>query len=343
MGIQLTGLVHGQQPPRDLYNTAFIPLKIRYNGKIQDRALIPNLYVSNKAERFVDYNANITEQCYKPLAEMDVFSRLPYNMSPSLLNDLLIRQRKVYDRIIESEKKSFDRFGGHSNAVAQASPNHVIMPLAKDRDKLLYVLWSIEEHEKHYGRFPEGIWLPETAVDKKTLSLLADLGIKYVVLDPRQAKKCKPIFSGEDSWQNVDGGRIDTSRPYKVYFEDTKKEIAIFFYDKDFSANTGFPNDYTKWIYDSSENFIYRWLAAKGDFKHFAVDVETFGHHLQGKADLLAGSLNLIDNSSNQWSNANLTNYGLFLAQNQPSWDVEITDSSSWSCQHGLVRWGKQF
>ncbi len=338
MGIQLTALLHCHQPDRDLYNTAYIPLKQRYSGKIQNRALIPNLYAEAE-KRYEDYNKKITKECYEPCAEKDIYSRLPFNMSPSLLKDLWIRDRAVYNKIIENEKRSFDRFG-HSNAIAQASPNHVIMPLATDKDKLLYVLWSIEEYEKHYGRFPEGMWLPEAAVDKKTLKTLAELGVKYVVLAPRQAKKVKPLLSDENSWQNVENGTVDISKPYKIYFEDTKKEIAVFFYEKGFSGSIGFPDDHNKWIYHNSENFVARWLNIWGRLKHFAVDGETFGHHPTGaNPDLLAGALNLIENNPN----IGLTNYGLYLAENPPMWDVEIVDNSSWSCEHGLVRWGREF
>ncbi len=339
MGIQLTGLLHCHQPFRDLFETAYIPLKVRYNGRVHDRALIPNLYVSNKDEKLVDYNQKITQECYEPSAAKGIYSRLPFNMSPSLLKDLWIRAPHVYNNIIESEKRSFDRFGGHSNAIGQASPNHIIMPLANAKDKLLHALWSIEEYEKHYGRFPEGMWLPEAAVDKKTLSVLADVGIKYVVLAPRQAKKVKPLFSSEHEWKSVEGGHIDISKPYKIYFEDTKKEIAVFFYDKSFSGDLGFPNKQTEWIYHNENNFTARWLNIWGELKHFAVDGETFGHHHKGKVDLLANSLNLIEKNPD----IKLTNYGLFLEENPPKWDVEIIDYSSWSCEHGLVRWGKEF
>lgn len=336
---KLTGFRHCHQPYRDLWDTALIPLEVRYSGRIYDRALIPNLYSSNPKDKYVDYNKEITAQCYEPCAKNGVDSKMPFNMSPSLLRDLWIRERNVYDSITESEKRSFDRFHGHSNAIAQASPNHIIMPLAKDEDKRLYVLHSIEEYEKHFGRFPEGMWLPEAAVDKKTLSVLADLGIKYVILAPRQAKRVRPVFSGENSWHNVEGGTIDISKPYKMYFENTKKEIAVFFYDKGFSGDLGFPTDHTKWIYHSPENFINRWLSIWGNFKHFAVDGETFGHHHKGKAELLADALKLAEISPS----LELTNYGLYLEQNPPKWDVEIVDNSSWSCEHGLVRWGKKF
>jgi alpha-amylase/alpha-mannosidase (GH57 family) len=64
----------------------------------------------------------------------------------------------------------------------------MIMPLANSRDKYTQVLWGIKDFQKRFGRFPEGMWLPETAVDMETLEVLAELGIRFTILAPRQAK-----------------------------------------------------------------------------------------------------------------------------------------------------------
>ena len=41
----------------------------------------------------------------------------------------------------------------------------MIMPLANERDKYTQVFWGIRDFEHRFGRRPEGMWLPETAVD----------------------------------------------------------------------------------------------------------------------------------------------------------------------------------
>lgn len=337
MSIKLTGLLHCYQPHRDLFEVTYVPLKKRYSGKINQRSLIPNPDGTAAKDWNIDV---ITPECYSVLANRNVFEKLPFNFGPSLLKDLWINARDVYNKIIDSEKRSVDRYGGHSNALAQASPNHAIVPLTNG-DKLKHISWSIDEYEMHYKKMPEGMWLPETAVNKEALLLLAKCGIKYVILDPKQAAEVKPIFSDEYSWQNVDGGNIDPSKAYKIYFEEINKEIAIFFYDKGFSKDVAFADEHKSWMYRNSENFIYRWLNAWGNLKHFAADGETFGHHKKGKADLLAGALHLVDSNPLYWSDSKLTNYGLFLEQNAPIWDIKITDNTAWSCEHGLVRWGE--
>lgn len=340
MPIQLSGVLHNYQPFRDLWEVTYIPPSIRYSSQIAPRRLIPDPGGTTPT----DWNRLITKECYETCANGGVYAFIPFNFGPSLLKDLWINARWVYDKIIESEKESSDRFKGHSNAIAQASPNHAIVPLMRE-DKLLHIEWSISEYKKHFGKEPEGMWLPETGVDEETLALLADHGIKYVILAPKQAKAFRKI-SDNGTWQDAgwEGRNIDSSRPYKVSFEKEKykdKSMVVFFYDKDFSRNLGFPDPNSRWLYDSSENFLRYWLSAKGDFKHFAVDGETFGHHHKGKAHLLAGAVNLINTKPGDWQNAAFTNYGLYLEQNPLEYEAKIYENTAWSCNHNLVHWGE--
>ena len=51
-----------------------------------------------------------------------------------------------------------------------------------------------------FGRHPEGLWLPETAVDLETLEILAENNIRYTILAPRPGmKKAKPATDSKDS------------------------------------------------------------------------------------------------------------------------------------------------
>ena len=83
--------------------------------------------------------------------------------------------------------------------------NHMIMPLANTRDKHTQVYWGIEDFRHRFGRKPEGMWLPETAVDIETLDIMAELGIKFTVLSPYQAHRVREIE--EEEWRDVGGGR----------------------------------------------------------------------------------------------------------------------------------------
>jgi hypothetical protein len=57
--------------------------------------------------------------------------------------------------------------------------DHVILPLANDRDRETEVLWGIADFERHFQRKPEALWLPEAAVNGPTLNVLIKHGIRY--------------------------------------------------------------------------------------------------------------------------------------------------------------------
>ena len=78
----------------------------------------------------------------------------------------------------------------------------------------------MRDFEHRFKRKPEGMWLPETAVDVETLEVLAENGILYTILAPRQAKRVRR--KGGRSWKDVTGDRIDPSRAYlcQLAFEE---------------------------------------------------------------------------------------------------------------------------
>src|SRR3989475_2570601 len=78
-----------------------------------------------------------------------------------------------------------DRIG---NAVAMPY-HHTILPLSSRRDKETEVRWGIADFRRRFGREPEGMWLPETAVDDETLDVLAAEGIRFTVLAPHQVER----------------------------------------------------------------------------------------------------------------------------------------------------------
>ena len=101
------------------------------------------------------------------------------------------KKPSVYRAILSADRESLERFGGHCSALAQAY-NHVILPLASDEDKRLQVLWGLRDFEHRFRRKPEGMWLPETAVDLATLEALAEHDIRFTVL-----LRLKPRASGQ--------------------------------------------------------------------------------------------------------------------------------------------------
>jgi uncharacterized protein DUF3536 len=94
-------------------------------------------------------------------------------------------------------------------------------------------------------------------------------------------------------------------------------------------------------LLSSGEGFAERLMAAvpqdpgRDRLISIATDGETYGHHHRFGEMALSYALHQIE--SNGW--AKLTNYSEYLASHPPDQEVEIVESSSWSCAHGVGRW----
>ncbi|MCM8823676.1 MAG: DUF3536 domain-containing protein [Candidatus Omnitrophica bacterium] len=292
-----------------------------------------------------DWNERVTAESYAPntasrrldgdnwiIDIVNLYSKISFNFGPTLMFWLEKHRPKVYQAIISADKESRKNFSGHGSAIAQAY-NHMIMPLANSRDKLTQVIWGIKDFEFRFGRKPEGMWLPETAVDRETLEILATQGIKFTILSPFQAKWIKRI--GSTQWIDVRGGKIDTKRPY-IYSLPSGKRIIIFFYCGEISNDIAFGR-----LLDRGEEFAKR-LSSLFDRQNnepqicnVANDGETYGHHRKhGDMALNYCLYYLMTNKL-----AQITVYGEYLERFPPTYEVEIIENTSWSCVHGVERW----
>ena len=159
------------------------------------------------AAPYHDWNERITAECYAPngaarivnaknqiIRILNNYGRISFNFGPTLLSWLQENARRVYNMILEADSRSRQRFSGHSSAMAQVY-NHVILPLASTRDKTTQIRWGIADFESRFGHKPEGMWLPETAVDSESLDLMAANGIRFVVLAPHQCARVRPLVA----------------------------------------------------------------------------------------------------------------------------------------------------
>ena len=150
-----------------------------------------------------DWNEKITDECYAPntasrildpegriIEITNTYAKISFDFGPTLLSWLERQKPEVYQAILDADKLSIENFSGHGSAIAQAY-NHMIMPLANKRDKYTQAIWGIKDFEKRFNRYPEGMWLPETAVDTETLEVLVSLGIKFTVIAQRQAERVR--------------------------------------------------------------------------------------------------------------------------------------------------------
>lgn len=301
--------------------------------------------VQDSAYPYHDWNERVTAECYAPNAAARIldgagrivnilnnYSRISFNFGPTLLAWLEHHDSETYAAVLAADRQSRARFSGHGSALAQVY-NHLIMPLARRRDMVTQVRWGLADFRRRFGREPEGMWLPETAVNLESLEVLAATGIRFTVLAPHQASRVRRL--GDTHWQDVSGARIDPTRPYLVRLPEGR-QIAVFFYDGPISRAVAFER-----LLSSGERFVERLLGGFGEqpgwdqLVHIATDGETYGHHHRFGDMALAWALDRVESGRD----ARLTNYGEFLAIPPPAFEVEIVENTSWSCAHGIERW----
>jgi len=173
--------IHGHfyQPPREDPLTGIIP---------QETGAAP----------YNNWNERILDECYLPNARLNNFSKISFNVGPTLFTWLQNQDPVTYQQILDQDRINYQKHGV-GNAIAQAY-NHTILPLASSPDKIIQTLWGIADFRHRFGHAPSGMWLPETAVDYEVLSVLARQGIEYTILAPWQAE----------------ADALDTSEPYRV-------------------------------------------------------------------------------------------------------------------------------
>ncbi|MGF1602191.1 MAG: DUF3536 domain-containing protein [Thermosynechococcaceae cyanobacterium] len=335
LGVYITVHGHFYQPPREN----------PYLGIIEGQS---------SAAPFKNWNERIHHECYRPNAFARIFSDqgevidivntfeyLSFNIGPTLMSWLEHYDTEVYQRILEADRKSCERLNGHGNAIAQVY-NHIILPLANHRDQVTQVRWGKADFQSRFGRDPEGMWLAEAAVDYATLEVLIAEGIRFIVLAPSQAQRCRPLDSDADKavkapWNEVGGGQIDPVRPYRCFLPHGSRDyIDIFFYDGPISADIGFDD-----VLSSSHNLAGRLGQAvrrnhrEAQLISVATDGETFGHHKADTEKTLAYALTTTF-PERGWT---VTNYAHYLSLHPPTWEVELKPVTAWSCSHGVGRW----
>ena len=299
----------------------------------------------DSAAPYHDWNERVCAECYAPNGAARIlnekkqitrilnnYARMSFNFGPTLLSWLMGNAPRTYRNILFGERRSRASYGGHSSAMAQVY-NHIIMPLASERDRITQIRWGIADYQSHYGSAPEGMWLAETAADTRTLELLAEHGIKFTLLAPHQCKRIRPLKEVA-AWTDMPGATVDTTRPYLVRFK-SGASIAVFFYNGPASRAIAFEG-----LLNSGDNLCAR---LKSSFKegtqpqlvHVATDGESYGHHHKHGEMALAYALLLLERDKT----VRLANYGMFLAECPPEYECEIEDDTSWSCVHGVERW----
>ena len=336
--------------------------------------------VQDSAAPWHDWNERITAECYAPNGASRItntkgeivrivnnYARISYNFGPTLLSWMQENARRTYRMIVDADRASAERYSGHGSAIAQVY-NHIIMPLASERDARTQIRWGIADFEHRFGRKPEGMWLAETAVSRTVLDMMAAEGIKFTILAPHQCARVRKFSAPQspgapsversdaggkeniEPWTETPNASVDTTHPYLVQLNEGRS-IAVFFYDGPTSRAIAFEG-----LLNSGEAFAQRLLAGfqqpastNGDapasdttprLAHVATDGESYGHHHKYGEMALSYAMHLVETSAVPNSaQARLTNYGEFLALFPPQHEAEVADETSWSCAHGVERW----
>ncbi|HZH90328.1 MAG TPA: DUF3536 domain-containing protein [Pyrinomonadaceae bacterium] len=307
------------------------------------------------ANPFSNWNERITSECYRPNAFARIvdnygrverivnnYSLINFNFGPTLLSWLERFDPATYARILEADRTSVAARRGHGNAIAQGY-HHAILPLCNERDRRTEIRWGLADFRHRFGRAAESLWLPETACNDATLDALIDENLKYVILSPFQAARVRP--SGSEIWLSVIDGQLDTTIPYRYLHTDgSGRALAVFFYDGGLARAIAFDGALA-----SSHMLLERFErsagsgggnATGGRVVHVATDGESYGHHFKFGERCLAYGLEVEAAARG----LRVTNYGEFLAENEPRFEVEIKagaegEGTAWSCAHGVGRW----
>jgi alpha-amylase/alpha-mannosidase (GH57 family) len=313
---------------------------VRENPWTGETELQPDAYP------FHDWNERISSECYGANAWSQIrdgkgiaadivnnYTRISYNFGPTLLVWLEAHAPHVYQAVIAADAASAKRYSGHGSAFAQCY-NHIIMPLADRRDKITQIVWGQRDFEHRFGRAPQGMWLPETAVDLESLDLLAERGVHFTVLAPHQITATRALGTGV--WTDVSEETIDSRHPYLIRLS-SGRSITVFVYNGPVARAVAFEK-----LLDSGDDFAQRLLGAFSsthadapELSHIATDGESYGHHHKFGDMALAYALHLLE----RHSGVRLTNYSEYLSKHPAQHEARLKECSSWSCAHGVERW----
>ena len=260
---------------------------------------------------------------------------MSFNFGPTLLSWLEQNAPRVHEAIVHADGRSQRRYSGHGSAMAQVY-NHLIMPLASTRDRITQIRWGIADFRYRFGREPEGMWLPETAVDSESLDLLAQHGIRFVLLAPHQCARVRSLAtvspapkataSAKDSKEPAEprGPKPPTplSIPRGRILSASKRAAPLPSSSTMDPARAPSPSracSTAAKVLPSASSAALNPRAHDAQIVHVATDGESYGHHHRYGEMALAWVLHsLQDHTRTRPASPRLTNYGEFLEKHPP-------------------------
>lgn len=301
----------------------------------RDNPWVGRVPVQPSAAPHHDWNARITDECYRPCGAariedsdgrlrgvVDLYSRVSFDIGPTLLRWLMEEAPEVHEAMVRGDRAAVARFG-RGTAMAQAY-NHMILPLASARDLRTQVRWALRDFEQRFGRRSEGLWAPECAIDTATLECFAEHGVQFTIVAPDQIAQTRRPGG---AWH----GEVDVRHPHRVDLP-SGRSIVVFVYDGSLAHDIAFGR-----ILDSGDRLFERLRAAADTdgLAHLATDGESYGHHHARGEMALAWALHRLERETD----VELTPYAAWLDAHPVEREARIVEDSSWSCAHGIERW----
>ncbi len=279
-----------------------------------------------------NWNRKITSQCYAPMAGLSwrgagrkkevppppLLPRMSFNFGPTLLAWMEREVPEVYRAVLEADRRGADLDGSFGPAMAQAY-NHLILPLAKRRDKEIQVAWGLRDFRNRFGRETKGLWLPETAADLETLDAAAGAGVEFVILSSHQVI----LPPGEEA---------DPGKARRIPLPGGLS-LACFLIDPELFQGLTF-----RGLAAKGEELARLW-ASKAETRNrgivlAAVDGEYFGHHTRKGPWELDRAFSLLEGRGIE-----RVLPARLLEEEGTAGEARLRENTSWSCPHGVERW----
>lgn len=325
-------ILHGHfyQPPRENPFTGIIEKQVSASPYMDwNERIYHDCYEANAHSRYLSPSSRI-------ISLTNNYSYISFNFGHTLLSWLQEYHPAVHEMIVQADRDSIARLG-HGNAMAQ-SFNHTILPLDKPEDARLQIMWGVEDFISRYGRTPEGMWLPECGVNDKVIDMLAEAGIRFVVLSPWQ---CSSVENPSTHQMELLSGRPAPYYQSYILTGEKGRTISAFFYHPGLAEGISFGHALR------NADSLYQTLIdiRNGDGRgliHTATDGEIYGHHEPFGDMALAALIRKVE----ERNDFVLTNYATWLDSHPATLHAvlhkgEEGKGTSWSCSHGVSRWYK--
>jgi alpha-amylase/alpha-mannosidase (GH57 family) len=267
------------------------------------------------AGKYRNWNERITAQSYRPNADIGNFDHISFDVGEPLMMWLERRATETYHRIVQAHKKNLQR-ARVGNALA-STMHHVMLPLAKPREKHTEIFWGKAAYKHHFGYEPMGFWLPEMGVDIETLRALREEGYQYTILSQGQ----------------VESG-VDGSGPYWVDLEDGDR-IAVFIRNDDLSNDLSFRISEAGGAGFWARNKLSTKNVALGGLALVAVNGETFGYHHLGEEQFLHWLLT----HEAKAMGYKVTTLNEYIRDFPPREVIRIKPYTTWTRYNDVSRW----